>query len=209
VRSGRVAAVDCPGAVDLARWRLRSQLLVGPGAPGAEAVVSSLLAVQAENAGQSAWAVAARTAVPDAADLAGLLDTGRVLRTHVLRPTWHYVAARDVAWLVEVTAPRIRPQLRRQLEGVADLDQRRVARASDTVLQALEGGRERTRAELAEDLAAAGLPLAGHPLMVLMADLELRALVCSGRIGDGEHRYALLSERVPRPRRLARDEALA
>jgi hypothetical protein len=58
-------------------------------------VVRLLLAVQAENPAQSAWAVAARTAAPDPADLARLLDDGTVLRTHVLRPTWHYVSDRD------------------------------------------------------------------------------------------------------------------
>ena len=84
-------------ALDVARWRLRSQHLVEPHSATAAEAIGALLAVQAENAGQSAWAVAARTAGPDATDLAGLLDDGTVVRTHVLRPTWHYVAADDVA----------------------------------------------------------------------------------------------------------------
>ncbi len=69
-------------------------------------MVDHLLAVQAENPQQSAWAVACRTETPDAADLGGLLDSGAVLRTHVLRSTWHYVSAEDIGWLLEVTAPR-------------------------------------------------------------------------------------------------------
>src|SRR5688572_7796803 len=71
--------------VDIARWRLRSQHLVSPHAASARDVIGSLLAVQAENAGQAAWAVAARTRDPDRADLARLLDDGSVVRTHVLR----------------------------------------------------------------------------------------------------------------------------
>ena len=90
--------------VDIARWRLRSQHLADPGPASATDVVSSLLGVQAENPAQSAWAVATRTATPDPADLAAALDDGRVLRTHVLRPTWHYVTAEDLVWLVDVTA---------------------------------------------------------------------------------------------------------
>ena len=92
---------------DLARWRLRSQHLTRPYAPSAGDVVQHLLAVQAENPQQSAWAVACRTETPDAADLGALLDCGAVLRTHVLRPTWHYVRAEDIVWLIEVTAPRV------------------------------------------------------------------------------------------------------
>ena len=85
---------------DIARWRLHSQRLAAP-VHGAEEAVHSLLAVQAENPSQSAWAVATRTLDPRQSDLAGLLANGRVLRTHVLRPTWHYVHAEDALWLIE------------------------------------------------------------------------------------------------------------
>ena len=54
---------------DIARWRLHSQLLAAP-VDGAEQVVRSLLAVQAENPSQSAWAVATRTRSPRPGDLA-------------------------------------------------------------------------------------------------------------------------------------------
>src|SRR5690554_4011931 len=100
---------------DIARWRLRAQHLVVPHARSAAAVVEGLLAVQAENRGQAAWAVACRTARPDAAELDALLDDGAVVRTHVLRPTWHFVAAAGLGWLLDVTAPRVRPVVLRQL----------------------------------------------------------------------------------------------
>ncbi|GAA4369387.1 hypothetical protein [Agromyces bauzanensis] len=73
---------------DIARWWLHSQLLASPRA-GAEQVVSSLPAVQAENASQSAGAVATRTTTPRQEDLAAAIASDRVLRTHALRPTWH------------------------------------------------------------------------------------------------------------------------
>ena len=82
--------------VAIARWRLRNQHLVAPHAGSTADVVSGLLAVQAENPSQSAWAVAARTDSPDAAGLTGLIASGDVVRTHVLRPTWHFVAAEDL-----------------------------------------------------------------------------------------------------------------
>src|SRR5690348_10331353 len=110
--------------LDVARWRLRSQHLVAPHAGAAREVVGSLLAVQAENAGQAAWAVAARTREPDPADLAGLLDSGVVVRTHVLRPTWHFVLAEDIVWLLELTAPRVKKVTEAQLRAAHGLDAR-------------------------------------------------------------------------------------
>ena len=193
---------------DIARWRLRTQDLVGPGRPGAADVVTALLAVQAENPAQSAWAVAARTKTPDQRDLAALLDDGRVLRTHVLRPTWHYVAADDLVWLVEVTAPRVRSTTSQQLRVTHGLDARAVDRCSAVVLDAL-ASQELTRPRLSDALVDAGHELSGGALMILLADLELQALVCSGRPVDGVHSYALVADRVPAPRRLDRQEALA
>ena len=173
-------------------------------------MVGALLAVQAENPAQSAWAVAARTAAPDPADLARLLDDGTVVRTHVLRPTWHYVAADDVAWLIELTAPRVRRTTQQQLRTVHGMDDRAVDRASTAVLEALESP-DLTRADLAgaarRDRA---IEITGHALVILLADLELQALVCSGRpADDGTHTYARFADRIPSPRRLDRSEALA
>ncbi|MBM7503658.1 winged helix DNA-binding domain-containing protein [Agromyces aurantiacus] len=189
---------------DIARWRLHSQRLADP-VDGADAVVSTLLGVQAENPSQSAWAVAARTTNPTQEDLAGALASGRVLRTHVLRPTWHYVRAEDSAWLLELTAPRVLPVIQQQLRALAD----RLTRLTDEVLSILAERPDRTRGELAGELEARGSGLTGQQLMLLLARLELRALICSGVPADGEHTYALFSERVRAPRRLDRDEALA
>jgi len=195
--------------VDIARWRLRSQHLVAPHAASAAEVVGSLLAVQAENAGQAGWAVAARTRRPDQADLAKLLDDGAVLRTHVLRPTWHFVRAEDIGWLIDLTGPRVRKVTGPQLRTVHGLDGRGVDTATATVLAALESRGQLTRAELADELRAAGVPVTGHLVMILLADLELDGLICSGSVADGEHTYALMSRRVPNARRLDRAEALA
>jgi hypothetical protein len=195
--------------LDIARWRLRSQGLVTPFAVSAGEVVRSLLAVQAENPGQAAWAVASRTQHPDQADLAGLLDDGAVVRTHVLRPTWHFVRAEDIGWLLDLTGPRIRRLTGQQLRAAHGLDERSVSRAVAAVTQALAARGQLTRAQLAGELRERGIEGSGQLLMILLAHAELDGLICSGRVVNGEHTYALLSERVPSPRRLGRAEALA
>jgi hypothetical protein len=180
---------------DIARWRLHSQHLAAP-LDGAEAVVGSLLAVQAENPSQSAWAVATRTRAPVMADLAGLLASGRVLRTHVLRPTWHYVHADDALWLIELTRDRVLPTVDQQLVSLTD----RMSALADAVLEILAESPDRTRAELADSLEERGHELTGMQLMLLAAHLELHALICSGVPRDGEHTYSLFPDRVGAPR---------
>ena len=195
--------------LDIARWRLLSQYLVWPYAVSAREAVGSLLAVQAENPSQAAWAVASRTQNPDQAELAALLDDGTVLRTHVLRPTWHFVRAEDAGWLLDLTGPRLRRVTGQQLHNTHGLDERTIGHAVAAVTEALASRGQLTRAQLADELCDRGFAGSGQMLMILLAHAELDGLICSGRIVDGEHTYALMGERVPTPRRLARAEALA
>src|SRR5207244_13332395 len=138
--------------VDIARWRLRSQHLVSPHAVSAREVVGTLLAVQAENPGQAAWAVASRTRHPDQADLAALLDDGAVVRTHVLRPTWHFVLAEDIGWLLDLTGPRVRRVTGQQLRSTPGLDERSIDQPVAAELAALASSGQPTRAQLADEL---------------------------------------------------------
>jgi hypothetical protein len=195
--------------LDIARWRLRTQHLVPPYAISAREAVGSLLAVQAENPSQAAWAVASRTQNPDQADLAALLDVGAVLRTHVLRPTWHFVRAEDIGWLLDLTGPRVRRVTGQQLRDTHGLDERSIDQALAAVTQVLASRGQLTRAQLADELREHGVRGSGQMLMILLAHAELGGLICSGQVADGEHTYALMEERVTAPGQLGRTEALA
>lgn len=188
---------------------MRSQRLVSPHASSTEAVIGRLLAVQAENPGQAGWAVASRTQRPERSELEGLLDRGTVVRTHVLRPTWHFVAAEDIGWLLELTAPRIRPLIVRQLTDTHRLEQAGLDRACSVVLDALSQRPDQTREQLAGCLRGSGIEPHGQMVMLLLALLELDRLICSGRPVEGTHTYAHFADRVPSAHRLDRDAALA
>jgi hypothetical protein len=172
-------------------------------------VVGSLLAVQAENPSQAAWAVASRTQHPDQRDLAALLDAGSVVRTHVLRPTWHFVRAEDIGWLLDLTSPRVRRVTGQQLRNAHGLDERAIDQAVAAVTEALSSAGQLTRTQLVDHLREGGTPVSGPMVMILLAHAELDGLICSGAVVDGEHTYALMDQRVPGPRRLERTEALA
>jgi hypothetical protein len=192
----------------LARWRLQTLRLAGSTYPSPEAVVGGLLAVQAENYGQASWAVAARTTGVTETAFGRLFDRGAILRTHVLRPTWHFVRPEDIRWLVELTAPRCRRTMA-GLQRELDVSDRTLEASAEVIAEALAGGAHRTREALGERLRAAGLPADGPGLGMVLFHAELCALICSGAREGGAHTYALLDERAPGVRRLERDEALA
>ncbi|HET9157917.1 MAG TPA: crosslink repair DNA glycosylase YcaQ family protein, partial [Myxococcaceae bacterium] len=95
-------------ARDVLRQRLRNQRLVGPRFERPEQVVDWLVAVQSQDYAGAKWAVGQRTADATEAELDRLFDEGAILRTHVMRPTWHFVRPADIRWLLTLTAPRVR-----------------------------------------------------------------------------------------------------
>lgn len=192
---------------DIAAWRLHSQWLNQPG-DDVRSVVGHLLGVQAENQRQSEWALAARTRDPRPAAVPDLLTDGALVRTHVLRSTWHYALADDIGWLLDLSAARVRGIVTSML-AQRGFDDGTVRLVADIVTASLAETPDQTRQELRAAIAAVGLDIDGMAAAQILAVVELDELICSGRPRDGEHTYALFSDRVPRPRRLDREEALA
>jgi hypothetical protein len=199
--------MDPGDRLDIARWRLHSQLLAGAAAPDPAVVVGGLLAVQAENHAQASWAVATRCHADGEAVIARPYDAGALLRTHVLRPTWHFVLPDDIGWLLDLTRPRVAPIFERQLEQEG-IEPRAWERSLSVITGAL-AEQHQTRAELGERLAAEGMQHSGHGLMLLTGWAELQGLICSGVRRDNDHTYALLAERAPNTRRLDYETARA
>lgn len=170
-------------------------------------LVAWLGAVQAQDFPGARWALGLRLAGVDDAAIRRAFDEGRILRTHVLRPTWHLVAPHDIRWLLALTGPRVQ-----KANGFSyrtnGLDRTRLVRGAEVIVRALEGGRHLTRAELRERLVAAKLPHGGNAIAHLIIYAELEGLICSGPLRGRQGTYALLDERVPPTAPLDPDEAL-
>jgi hypothetical protein len=192
--------------------RLHNQRLSTPSLPAPAAVVGHLLAVQAQDYLGAKWALAQRTP-PDAghtdADLDEAFARGDFLRTHILRPTWHFVLPADIVWLQALTGPRVQAGnlgMARRLE----LDPATLKRGLNAMTRALRDGNFLTREELSEVLERARIPAKGQRLAYLVMHAELEALLCSGPRRGKQFTYALLAERAPQARApLPRAEALA
>ena len=161
-----------------------------------ESVVRSLVAVQSQDYPGAKWSVGQRVRGGTDAGLDEAFSAGRILRTHVLRPTWHFVSPEDIRWLLRLTAPRVHALCAYQNRRLG-LDGRLFARAHTVFARALEGGRHLTRAELAEELAQGGIVARGQRLAYIVAHAELEALICSGALRGKQQTYALLEERAP------------
>jgi hypothetical protein len=187
--------------------RLRAQRLTGAGFSRPEDVVGALGAVQAQDYGPAKWSVACRSRGATDARLERAFDAGDILRTHVLRPTWHFVLPADVRWLLTATAPRVQARCAYRYRQLG-LDAATLLRGDEVLAAALRGGADLTRAEAEAVFVAAGIDTDGQRLPYLLMHAELEAVVCSGPRRGKQHTWALLEERAPQALELARGEAL-
>ncbi|HEY5488896.1 MAG TPA: crosslink repair DNA glycosylase YcaQ family protein, partial [Candidatus Limnocylindrales bacterium] len=146
--------------LEVARLRLRNQRVTGEKLKTAADVVAWLGCVQSQEYSLAKWSLGMR--VPDGSlhdtDVDAALAEGKILRTHILRPTWHFVAPADIRWIMRLTGPRILAGSAHRMRWL-ELDDDQVSRANEVMARALEGGKQLTRPELQAELARAGL----HP----------------------------------------------
>ena len=199
---------------DIAHARLANQRLTETTFTTTAEVVAWLVAVQAQEYAGAKAALGLRARGLDDATVEQAFAAGEILRTHVLRPTWHFVASADIRWLLKLTAPRVH-QVNGSMYRRLELDEATLRRCAEVIAGALHGGRALTRDQLKEQLERAGIATPGGPdrngqrLAYIVMWAELEGLIASGpRLGK-QFSYMLLDERAPAGGPFDRDAALA
>ncbi|HEU5102441.1 MAG TPA: crosslink repair DNA glycosylase YcaQ family protein, partial [Roseiflexaceae bacterium] len=177
---------------DIVRQRLHNQHLLGAPFKRPDEVVQWFGAVQAQEYPGATWGIAQRMHGLTQATIDQAYAKGMFLRTHAMRPTWHFVAPADIRWLLRLTSPRVHAVnagFYRKLE----LDAALLTRAATVLTNALRGGKHLTRGELAAALDQAGIIRATDDrlrLTYLVMHAELEGLICSGAMRGKQHTYA-------------------
>lgn len=192
----------------IAHWRMHTLRLSGPALQTPEDVVHWSGAVQSQDYGPAKWSVAQRTPGAGDAAMERAFADGTILRTHVLRPTWHFVLPADIRWMLELTGPRVQA-LNTYYYRQRGLDSTILDRCDALLAGALRGGNQLTRKDLGAVLERAGIITDALRLGSILMNAELNGIICSGALNGKQHTYALLDERAPQARSLTHDEALA
>ncbi|MEV0460937.1 winged helix DNA-binding domain-containing protein [Catellatospora methionotrophica] len=194
-------------ALRLASWRMRNLGLHAATDATPQGVVGRLGAVQSQDYGPATWSVGERISGAREDLVYGAFADGALLRTHVLRPTWHFVTPDDICWMLALTGPRVH-QLNAYYYRQLGLDEQLRGRCSGLLSEAL-AGTQLTRKELTALFQAAGIGTEGFRMAYILMHAELEGLICSGAMKGKQHTYALLADRAPQARTLEPDEALA
>jgi hypothetical protein len=194
---------------DIIRRRLYNQRLSHSTFTQPAEVVGWLGAVQSQDYAGAKWALGLRLLGFTDAMVDHAFQGGTILRTHLLRPTWHFVAPADLRWMLALTAPRVHALNGTYYRRIG-LDAALAGRIDGILVKALQGGEQLTRDELRVVLEGAGIhaeDTLGMAYFLMRAELE--AVICSGPGRGKQFTYMLMDERVPPGKTLSREAALA
>jgi hypothetical protein len=192
---------------EIPKRRASAQYLARPHANALD-LVKALGAMQAQEYLPALWAVGLRARSETENSVENLLATGKIVRTHPMRGTHHFVHADDVRWLIALMGPlMIQRNQRRNRE--LELDEKTLSKAMSTLAKALAGGQQLARAGVADVLRRAKISPDGQRIAHIIYRAELEGLVCSGARQGKQITIALLDDRVRAQKPRSREDALA
>jgi Winged helix DNA-binding domain len=193
---------------DILVTRLHNQQLANPTMTTPVEIVKWLGAVQAQDYAAAKWSLGLRLQHETDEQIEDAFNKGEILRTHVMRPTWHFILPEDILWMLELTAPRVR-MLLNHYDRKLEITDPFLSTCFDIILKSLRGSNFLTRLQLAEELAKHNISASGQRLGHITAHAELAGLICSGPRISKQFTYANVTERAPNAKRLSREASLA
>ncbi|WP_065218776.1 MULTISPECIES: winged helix DNA-binding domain-containing protein [Butyricimonas] len=191
----------------LTNIRLQCQQLTNPQFTTPKELVAWMGALQAQNYPMVKWAIGIRLKSGSLSIVEEALQKGDIIRTHVMRPTWHIVVAEDLRWMLKLCYQRIKAANEswcRQV-GIQEKEYLKCNREIEKILE----GKHLTREEMGIELARLGNIVDQTRLNHYLFRAESEGIICSGADKNKKPTYALLEERIPPVKDLSKEEALA
>lgn len=193
---------------EIVKQRLKNQQIISAEPTSPSELVDWMGAMQAQDYEMSKWAMGVRLSHHTEGSIEAALNNGDILRTHVLRPTWHLVSPTNIRWMLELSAPQIEKIVAGYNQRLG-LDYSIRHKSNQIIEKALTEQPNLTRNELMQVLENHGIIASDIRAAHIMFHAELTGLVCSGIRKGKQITYALLDKRAPLTQPLHKEEALA
>ena len=195
-------------SLNIPQLRLANQRISLPITGSVKELVKYLGAVQSQDYMMAKLAIGLRTKDADERVVDKAIADGDIIRTHVLRPTWHFVSSDDLPWMLELTALRIKNSMKGRLRELG-LTPAVLTKCNNIITKALSGGKHLTRNELIKLLNDKKIKTDMNRASHIFAQAELSGMICSGAPEGNKQTYALISDRVKSTVKINKEEALA
>ncbi|MDR3058662.1 MAG: winged helix DNA-binding domain-containing protein [Prevotella sp.] len=195
-------------AKEILSLRLSNHQLAGTEIKEPHNLVSWMGAMQSQSFEMAKWGIGCRMPGITNQMLDKALDKGDILRLHILRPTWHFVSKDDIYWMLDLSTPRVRKAIASSDKELG-LTENFIKKTNAIIEKALAKDSNLTRQELQDIINNAGLKADSRTITHIMYHAELGGIVCNGIVRGKKQTYALLEEKVPKPKEIFnKDESL-
>src|SRR5581483_7596589 len=194
--------------MDISLTRLLNQRLIGNKLVNTQEAVEYFGAVQSQDFPAAKWSLGIRLKNSANIDIEKTYNEGLILRTHIMRPTWHFVAPSDIRWMQKLTSGRVKTLMghyNRRLE----LTDKIFIKSNTVIAKALQDHNFLTRKELKKVLKEVGIITDTQRLAHLIIWAELDGIITSGPMRGKQLTYALVDERIAKTKELSREESLS
>ncbi|KAF2080505.1 winged helix DNA-binding domain-containing protein [Flavobacterium sharifuzzamanii] len=193
---------------EISHYRMASQKLYLENQCSPEEIVRHFGAMQAQDYAMAKWAIGSRCNSSEK-EIEEAVNSGKIIRTHILRPTWHFVSADDIYWMLDLSAPQVQ-RFTISAAKKFDYDLKKLDQINNKIQKLLSGNNHLTRDEIMLELDIKRTSKEDFLSAAIMMHAELDGLVCNGRMKGKQITYALLEERVSKPKtKLSKEESLA
>jgi hypothetical protein len=193
---------------EISHHRLGAQKLLETSPNSPQEIVHHLGAMQAQDYAMAKWAIGSRCEATEA-EIEEAVNSAQIIRTHILRPTWHFVSADDIYWMLDLSGPQVQKMTISAAKKYG-YDVKKLNQINSQIQKLLAGNNHLTREEIMKELDIKKSSNQDFLAAAIMMHAELDGLVCNGKMKGKQITYALLEERVSKPQsKLTKEEALA
>ncbi len=167
-------------------------------------VVAHFGAMQAQDFNMSVWAAGLRLSTPDRDAVESAVHAAELIRTHILRPTWHLVHPNDIRWMMQLSAPYVKKatQFVDKKEGLTN---ELFKKCRKIIEQLLNHTDQITKEDILSALSQQRITVSSLLATQIIIRAELEMLLCNG---TNKGSYALFDRRIPPAAALSRTEAI-
>ena len=193
---------------EISYHRLAAQKLLETNHNSPQEIVHHLGAMQAQDYSMAKWAIGSRCNASETA-IEEAVNSAQIIRTHILRPTWHFVSSEDIYWMLDLSGPQVQ-RMTLSAAKKYGFDARKLEQTNQKIEKLLAGNHHLTREEIMKELDVKKSSSQDFLGAAIMMHAELEGLVCNGKMRGRQITYSLLEERVKKPQnKFSKDEALA
>lgn len=193
---------------EISHHRMVSQKLFNTEKCSPQEIVHHLGAMQAQDYAMAKWAIGSRCDASEK-EIEEAVNSAQIIRTHILRPTWHFVSAEDIYWMLDVSGPQVQKMTLSAAKKYG-YDLKKLEQTNSKIEKLLAGNNHLTRDDIMKELDIKKSSKEDFLAAAIMMHAELEGLVCNGKMKGKQITYALLEERVQKPKtNLTKEDGLA